>query len=100
MLLEMVCLELFRRGIVSGAGASAQSIWPDSRAAARVLASGMQWSTSFSTLGTLFESQYWSLRRISTRARGVSEVRMKGPVPDGLLANLPQSPPSSFQRAG
>ena len=42
----------FSDGTASGGGASAKSIWPERRAATRVVASGSGSSISFSHLGT------------------------------------------------
>src|SRR6266436_5014773 len=75
----------------SGAGASTQSTWPDSKAAVRAFASGIGSSTILSTLGMRSLFQYLSFFTNSSRSRGVKLDIFQGPVPDGSLANAAQA---------
>src|SRR5262250_3410214 len=77
--------------IESGGGTSIQSTWPLRRAASRVVGSGMGSSTTLSTFGVRFGSQYDLFASSSSRSRGTNRVALNGPVPDGCSANLRQS---------
>src|SRR3954463_14423815 len=75
----------------SGAGASTQSTWPESKAAVRALASGIGSSSILSVLGTRALSQYLSFLASSSRSRGVNADIFQGPVPEASLANAAQA---------
>ena len=73
-------------GSASGAGASIQSTWPDSSAAVRALGSGIGSSTSRSSFGTLFLSQYSANFTSSSRSRGTNLSILNGPLPEAFAA--------------
>src|SRR5262249_53045068 len=53
--------------------------------------SGIGSSTTLSTFGVRFGSQYALFASSSSRSRGTNRVSLNGPAPDGCSANLRQS---------
>ena len=84
----------FSDGIASGGGASTQSTCPERNAATRAFASGSGKSTSRSSFGTRFASQYSLFGTSSARSRGTNLSSFHGPVPEGVLANASQLLPT------
>ena len=81
----------FSCAMESGGGTSIQSTCPLRSAARRVVGSGIGKSTTLSTFGVRFGSQYALFTSSSSRSRGTQRVTLNGPVPDGCSANFRQS---------